>query len=95
MINFIGFGVSLVALIAFIFVVRFIKREAKDERGYQIIGKAGIVVFVAFLVGHQIIFILNALIQLNGQQYTLALTCLFSLVIISYSATIMVLKRKY
>ncbi|WP_078382103.1 hypothetical protein [Sutcliffiella halmapala] len=90
-----GTILSLSALIGFVFVWRFIKREGQDERGDQILGKAGMNGFFAFLLGYSIIFLLNTILQLDGQQYTFALTCLFALVVLSYSGSILVLRRQY
>ncbi len=52
-------------------------------------------VYSAFLFGYLIIFMINIIRPLNGEQFQFALTCLFALVVISYSAAIMVLKRRY
>lgn len=95
MYNSIALVVSIIGFVAVIFTSLFIMKEGKDERGYNILGKAGMTVYVMFLFGYSIIFTLNAMQPLNGEQFSFALTCLFALVVISYSATIFVLKRKY
>ena len=95
MLNLIGSVVSFLGLVTFIFVIRFMKQEGKDERGDKILGRAGMVGFVSFLLGYNIIFLVNVLNALNGIQYTFALTCLLALVLISYSGTIFFLRKKY
>ncbi|RAK22064.1 hypothetical protein B0I26_10243 [Anoxybacillus vitaminiphilus] len=95
MFNVIGIGLSFVGLVAVIFLWYFIKKEGGDERGDKILGIAGMTVYFAFLLGYLIIFIINIKMPLNGEQFNFALTCLFALVVISYSATIIVLKKRY
>ena len=95
MLNIIGSILSFLGLITFIFVIWFMKQEGKDERGSERQGKAGMTGFVSFLLGYNIIFLVNALNPLSGTQYTFALTCLLSLVLIAYSGTIFFLKKKH
>ncbi|GAA3401398.1 DUF2178 domain-containing protein [Paenibacillus hodogayensis] len=95
MLNFIGSFLSFLGLATFIFVIRFMKKEGNDERGDKILGKAGMAGFVSFLLGYMIIFLANALNALNGVQYTFALTCLLAFVLLAYSGTIFVLRKKY
>lgn len=91
----IAIGLSVIGLAAVIFSWHFIRREGGDERGDKILGAAGMTVYSAFLLGYLIIFTINIIRPLNGEQFQFALTCLFALVVISYSAAIMVLKRRY
>lgn len=95
MFNVIGFILSFIALIFFVFSVRFMIKEGKDERGYKILGEAGMSALVAFLFGYSVTFTINALNPLTGEQYTFALTCLLAFVLLIYSGVIMMLKRKY
>lgn len=95
MLNLIGSIVSFLGLVTFIFVIRFMKQEGKDERGDKILGRAGMVGFVSFLLGYHIIFLVNVLNALDGKQYTFALTCLLALVLVAYSGTIFFLRKKY
>ena len=95
MLNLIGSMVSILGLVTFIFVIRFMKQEGKDERGDKILGRAGMVGFVSFLLGYHIIFLVNVLSALDGKQYTFALICLLALVLITYSGTIFFLRKKY
>lgn len=95
MLDLIGFVVSFLGLATFVLVIHFMKQEGKDERGYKILGKAGMVGFVSFLLGYNVIFLVNALNALNGVQYTFALTCLLAFVLISYSGSIFFLRKKY
>ncbi|MCJ7842609.1 DUF2178 domain-containing protein [Lederbergia sp. NSJ-179] len=95
MLNIIGSIVSFLGVVTFIFVIWFMKREGEDERGDKIIGQAGMVGFVSFLIGYNIIFITNIIYGLNGEQYTFALACLLALVLIAYGGTIFFLKKKY
>lgn len=95
MMNIVGIGLSFIGLAAAIFSRYFIKKEGGDERGNQILGFAGMTVYLAFLLGYLIIFLINMTVPLNGEQFHFALTCLFALVVVSYSATIMILKRQY
>ncbi|MEK8130759.1 DUF2178 domain-containing protein [Paenibacillus filicis] len=95
MLNFIGAVVSFMGFATFIFVIRFMKQEGRDERGDSILGKAGMTAFVSFLLGYNIIFLVNVLNELNGKQYTFALACLLALVLMAYSGTIFFLKKKY
>lgn len=95
MLDLFGFVVSFLGLTIFVFVIRFIKQEGNDERGYKILGKAGMLGFVSFLLGYNIIFLVNTLNALNGVQYAFALTCLLAFVLISYSGSIFYLRKKY
>lgn len=95
MLNIIGFIISFVALIFFIFSVRFMNKEGKDERGYKILGEAGMSALVAFLFSYSVVFLINSLYPLKGAQYTFALTCILGFVLLTYSGVIMILKRKY
>lgn len=95
MFNIIGFIISFIALVFFIFSVRFMSKEGKDERGYKILGEAGMSALVAFLFGYSVIFLINSLNPLTGSQYTFALTCLLSFVLLTYSGVIMFLKKRY
>ncbi|GEN35682.1 DUF2178 domain-containing protein [Aneurinibacillus danicus] len=95
MYTIIGMVLSFIGLVAVIFSAYFIKKEGGDERGNKILGIAGMTVYFSFLLGYLIIFIINITFPLNREQFTFALTCLFALVVISYSATIIKLKRQY
>lgn len=95
MLNIIGFILSFVALAFFILSVRFMIKEGQDERGYKILGEAGMTALVAFLFGYSVIFLINILKPLTGSQYNFALTCLLAFVLLTYSGIIMFLKRKY
>lgn len=95
MLQFASLAISAVGLIAVIFTARFIIKEGKDERGYRILGNAGITVYATFLLGYSIIFILNIFSPLNGEQYTFALLCLLTAVFTTYSGTILVLRKQY
>ncbi|GGP09132.1 DUF2178 domain-containing protein [Oceanobacillus neutriphilus] len=95
MLNLIGFIVSFLGIIAFIFVIGFMKKEGNDERGDKILGQAGMFGFVSFLLGYNIIFLTNVFYGLNGEQYTFALACLLGIVLVTYSGTIFSLKKKY
>lgn len=95
MLNIIGFIISFVALMSFIFSVRFMIKEGKDERGSKILGEAGISALLAFLFGYLVVFLINSLNPLIGEQYTFALTCILGFVLLTYSGVITILKRKY
>ncbi|WP_186580260.1 DUF2178 domain-containing protein [Aquibacillus kalidii] len=95
MLNLIGMFISLLGIVTFGFVIRFMKQEGNDERGDKILGRAGMHGLVSFLLGYNIIFLINAVNVLNGIQYTFALTCLLALVLITYSGTILFLRNKY
>jgi ABC-type multidrug transport system permease subunit len=92
----IGSGLSFVGLLTVIISGYFIKKEGEDERGDKIMGIAGKIAYFAFLLGFSIIFVINNMKLLkNSLQFNFALTCLLALVVISYTATIMVLKKRY
>lgn len=95
MLNMIGGIISFIGLLIFIFAVRFMNQEGKDERGSKIIGKAGMAGFVSFLFGYHVIFLINAISPLTGTQYTFASACLLAFVLASFSGTIWYLRRKY
>lgn len=95
MFNVIGSALSFMGLVAVLFSGYFIKREGGDERGDHILGMAGMTVYLAFLVGYSIIFLINIIMPLNGEQFSFALTCLFAVVVITYSGMILVMKKRY
>ncbi|WP_249929584.1 MULTISPECIES: DUF2178 domain-containing protein [Paenibacillus] len=95
MFTLIGIILSFIGLAAVIFSAYFIKKEGGDERGDKILGMAGIAVYFSFLLGYLVIFMINTIVPLNGEQYTFAFTCLFAFVVVSYAMTIISLKRRY
>lgn len=95
MFNVIGSVLSLIGLVAVLFSGYFIKKEGGDERGDHILGMAGMTVYLAFLVGYLIIFLINITFQLNGEQFSFALTCLFAVVVTTYSGMILLMKKRY
>lgn len=95
-ISIIGIVLSFVGLVAMFLSRDFMKKEGKDERGDKILGIAGQAAFFAFLAGNTIITIINNMGPLkNSLELNFTLTCLSALVIISFTATILVLKRRY
>lgn len=92
----IGTVVSFVGLVSVFLAEDFSKKEGKDERGDKILGIAGKSAYFAFLVGYSIILVIDSMNLLkNSTQFEFVLTCLLALVVISYTATIMVMKRRY
>lgn len=47
----IGSGLSIAGLVAVIISGYFIKKEGEDERGDKILGNAGKIAYLAFLLG--------------------------------------------
>ncbi len=87
--------ISFLGLISFIFVILFVNKEGNDERGDKILGRAGMVGFLSFLLGYNLIFLANILLELTSMQYTFSLACLLALVLLSYSSSIFILRKKY
>ncbi|USL27848.1 DUF2178 domain-containing protein (plasmid) [Priestia aryabhattai] len=84
----------ILALIGGFYWATFLNKEAKDERGAQIQGKASSVVLMIFIIGFTVITISNLFSPFTNAQFQNALSLCFSLVIITNALSIMYYKKR-
>jgi|GEM_PF-3624551 len=96
MLKIITMIVTLIILLFFVFVVRLPIKEAKDERGYQILTGAGTIAFFAFAFIFVVIFLINSFVySFTGAEYDLIFTLTFDVSLLTYGVMIMVLQKAY